>query len=718
MRKRCLHLVFLISLVVLRLPYPPGVFAASLEEVDDFDQLDLEQLLNVVVSATRTEQKVEDAPAVVTVISAIEIERWGYTSVAEVLKHVVGFCVQDDHITPNAGLRGVFGGLRSESGLIKVMIDGQAVSMRLTGGHWLGAELVPLTAVERIEIIRGPASALYGADAFLGIINIITKQGGDLSGMRSNMHVGTTGTNLAGGQDMAFGLREGDWEVLLAGRLQHWNLSGIELPNSSPAPRLPTYSQSDPSAEGLEQLSAVGLLKLNWHLSERSKLGMTGYFSLLDRGAEFADWLQLANGLDGMGRRNENQVSILQGFIRADAQFALTDMLDLTFFGTYFRGEPTKRDRIEVGSDTHWVRREFRYQGGEMGLNLGWKLLESLSLTAGLDVLYDENDVPSNLHVLKLDVESLLAGDVREATSTRQGIQAFVNGGAYLQALWTPIERWLSLTGGLRYDNHNIYGSQFSGRAGAVTSPMDGLHLKLLYGNAFKAPSPLLLYGQPVRIGDIIGNPDLKPQYIHTFEFQVSYAPWDFLTLRTDLAYSILLNKAEFTQQGLNKVARNVAELGALSWESELDLHWKQWLRGYVNFAFQHLVRDLGEAGYVSELVGSGLSLYPAVLLHFGLRGRLPGLPLRAGLEGTIMGERRASDDNILEAGEAYNLDPIFLLDAHLALSDLEFWTGHKTTFMLVGRNLLGGTGSNPGYAGFDLPLAPRTILLHWIQEM
>src|SRR5262249_43452931 len=146
-------------------------------ESGQLDGLDLAGLLdNVVVSATKSELREDEAPAITTVITREEIRRWGYQSVAEGLNHVAGVYVIDDQILPNIGIRGVSGGLRSESGLIKVMIDGRSVAFRSTSGNWLGAELVPLSAVQQIEIIRGPASSLYGADAFLGIINIVTRR--------------------------------------------------------------------------------------------------------------------------------------------------------------------------------------------------------------------------------------------------------------------------------------------------------------------------------------------------------------------------------------------------------------------------------------------------------------------------------------------------------------------------------------------------------------
>ena len=706
-------------LLVGALTLPKAVGSQELkDDVEDFADYELEDLLNIVVSATKTQQRVEEAPAVVTVIHGSDIRAWGYDSVAEVLRHVAGLYLIDNHIVPDVGVRGVMSGLRSESGLIKVMIDGHTVAMRQTGGNWLGPELIPLSAVERIEVIRGPASALYGADAFLGVVDIITRKGEAVDGGRIVMSGRMDDGRMGGGIDLATGFKAGELDVLLAGRLSRRDLSELELPDSSPAPQIPPARAGERTADGLDQLSGTGLLKLSYGLGELGSVSATGYLSYLARGAEFADWLQLGHGVDDGGRPIDNQVALLQGYANVRAELALTGDFSLEIDGLYFRGVPADRDRIELGSDIYYVERKFRYQGGELNLGARYQALESLGFVAGLGIGYDEELLPSYLHVLKTEVGGQSPGDIRESTSTHAGIEAFVNPGAYLQVVWTPIEKQLGLTGGIRYDWHNIYGSQVSGRLGAVYSPLEDLHLKLLYGNAFKAPAPLLLYGQPMRAGDIRGNPDLEPQRVHTAELQASFEPWAWLQVSTDLAYSYLENKAEFTLQGVNKVAQNVAELASLSWETEVRARWKNWVQGYLNWSLAYVLRNLGQPGYVSDLLGARTSTYPMWLLHAGVRGRLPWMPVRLTLELSYASSRDASDENALEAGRVYTLPALVQLNASVALFDLELFADHKSEIRLLGYNLLGETGPDPGFGGIDYPLAPRSVMLQLWLEM
>ena len=101
------------------------------------------------------------------------------------------------------------GGLGAESGVIKVMIDGRSVAYRTTSGNWLGVELIPLESVAQIEIVRGPASALYGADAFLGVVNIITVKPEDLRPLAGAPPAGVTDGHAGGQFDVVGGGRAG-----------------------------------------------------------------------------------------------------------------------------------------------------------------------------------------------------------------------------------------------------------------------------------------------------------------------------------------------------------------------------------------------------------------------------------------------------------------------------------------------------------------------------
>src|SRR5690606_17240291 len=102
----------------------------------------------------------------------------------------------------------------------KVMIDSRSVAYRTTSGNWLGTELVPLGSVQQIEIIRGPASALYGADAFLGVVNIITVKPEDARTARVRVDGGVSGTNPSGTADAVVTKDFGNFDLLLGAAVE------------------------------------------------------------------------------------------------------------------------------------------------------------------------------------------------------------------------------------------------------------------------------------------------------------------------------------------------------------------------------------------------------------------------------------------------------------------------------------------------------------------
>src|SRR3954454_12828124 len=177
----------------------------SVAGVGDLD-LDLKTLLEPpadVWAATKTTQSRDDAPAVVTTVTRDQIPAWGYRSLAEVLSNLLGFYVVDDHVSPNLAVRGMSGGLYADSSIVKILIDGHPVAFQSSGGVGLGPELIPLSAIERIEIIRGPASALYGADAFLGVISIKTRRGSSLKSATGWLAGGMVGNKPATDVDVS-----------------------------------------------------------------------------------------------------------------------------------------------------------------------------------------------------------------------------------------------------------------------------------------------------------------------------------------------------------------------------------------------------------------------------------------------------------------------------------------------------------------------------------
>jgi iron complex outermembrane receptor protein len=691
-----------------------GQPSASKEE-RQIEKVDLQTLLNTPVDVwtpSKTTQPSYEAPSIITTVTREQIAIWGYKTVAELLDHLLGFYVVDDHDNPNVLVRGNSGGLYSDSSILKVLINGVPIAFNWTGGIGLGPELIPLSAIDRVEVIRGPASAVYGADAFLALINIHTREKEDLTGGTAWLTLGQVGRELATDADVIVGVTRGVVEALAAFRHTSDDLSRLELPASSPAPNIPFYNAGHRTTAGEDQESTTAIGTVTLRLRPTRTVRAYGYYSAMERGSELASLFQLAHGFDERGVFSENRVRRWQVRSGLELTDRIAKPLNLSVRAGYFQGRGSSR--LEAGSDYYYVRRETGFQGADLDSHVEWSVRDNLTLVGGIGGMVDYERLPSRIAVAKQRIAGAMVdtGGVVDSVSVPSGHKTFANGDAYLHAIWQGWDGRVGATAGLRYDYQNIYGSQLSRRIGLVGSPRPNLHLKLLHGAAYQAPSPLLLYAIPVAAGDVVGNPGLRPQNVNTFEGQVEWSPSEALRLSTDVACNLLANKTEFVQQGINKVARNLARTVSVSWESEVEVKVKKSVNVRVNAELTEAVVHTNQAGYASQLVGTAAGLYPWVIVRGGVAAQLGGWPLRLAVLASYIGHRRASPTNILLNAAPYTLPPYVSLDANLTTDGFRILHGNEElSFGVSGKNLLGVQGPAPGQSGIDYPLRPRSVL-------
>lgn len=170
--------------------------AGAQQEEKDLSEVSLEELSNIqVYSASKHMQSASQAPASVTVVTADEIQKYGYRNLADILRSVPGFYVTYDRDYTFVGVRG-FGRLGDWNSRILVLIDGHRSNNNVLGQAMLGNEfLVDIDMVERVEIVCGPSSSLYGANAFFAVINVITRTPKQVKDWELSFQTGSFGTN-------------------------------------------------------------------------------------------------------------------------------------------------------------------------------------------------------------------------------------------------------------------------------------------------------------------------------------------------------------------------------------------------------------------------------------------------------------------------------------------------------------------------------------------
>ncbi len=479
-------------------------------------ELELESLLELpVVSSTKEEQRGAQTPAVVSVISGEEARNRGCTTLAEALLYIPGLYDVYDLVTHNMGIRGINGGIRASGNILLLLIDGYPVDYRPTTGNSFGEELIPLELVERVEVIRGPASALYGPNAFLGVVNVITRGGEELEGLRLVGHGGTVRLHPAGGGGLVVGGAEGSLELALGLSAFRLDRSGLGLPSSSPVlqePLSPVPSRAPSRDDIARPKSFFGRATVG--TTGTGRVQLLASLQNLDSASEFNELAALTHG---------TRVAALNQNYRLAYLLEPSEKVALELTGFFLHGAPTGAGQLDTGRPDYVFIPEAGVVGFGGSAEGRWAVHPTLALTGGVDFVHENHLLR---HWDRLLIADVLApdGTVLSPAGTlipgegHDQHRVFRNLGVFAQGHFAWSEAWSAIVGG-RLDVQNIYGTYPSFRAGLVYAPPKrAVSAKLLYGSSFKAPSAEQLFTQPATFLDIQGNPDLKPQTAHTFE--------------------------------------------------------------------------------------------------------------------------------------------------------------------------------------------------------
>ena len=166
----------------------------------DVTEIPLEALMNMevpkVFAASKLEQKTTEAPASITIVTADQIKKYGYRTLADILASVPGYFVSYDRNYAFLGTRGV--SLGDFNSRVLLLVDGHRVNNNLTDSAPIGHDFIlDIDLIDRVEIIRGPGSVLYGNNAIFGVINVITRQGKQLNGTEVSGEYGSFDTYKA-----------------------------------------------------------------------------------------------------------------------------------------------------------------------------------------------------------------------------------------------------------------------------------------------------------------------------------------------------------------------------------------------------------------------------------------------------------------------------------------------------------------------------------------
>ena len=492
--------------------------------------ISLEELgqIRVVSIASGSATPLDKAAAITSVISAEDIAAMGATDLDEVLETVPGLHVNhsDQLFAPKYIFRGITSTSNPQALLLINGVPATTAMFGNRGNTWGG---MPVKAIKRIEVIRGPGSALYGADAYAGVINILTKNAQDISGVVTGARAGSFDTQAAwveaattwNSTDISLVLEQEStdgWRRRI-GRDAQTNFDETFNTSASLAPG-PVNTSADSFDARLEINGPRWDLRAG--IQDRRDIGTgPGLAQALDPKGRYQSqrinmdysyrWLDIMDGLDV-----ESRISYFNFTQEPENDIVLypPGAFDGAFPGGFI-GSPGYKER-QVRLDLNSIYNNFENHRILSGVGAFWADLYEVSERKNFN-----NDFSPKGEVVDVSDDP---DQVWMPEEDRKNYYAFV------QDEWQFAQNW-QLVSGLRYDYYADFGETVNPRAALVWATTDSLTTKLLYGRAFRAPSLNEQYAanNPV----LAGNDDLDPETIDTVEIALAYQA------STDLFYGV-----------------------------------------------------------------------------------------------------------------------------------------------------------------------------------
>ncbi|MCP4344673.1 MAG: TonB-dependent receptor [Desulfobacterales bacterium] len=740
-KKCCMKnlLIFLCFLISFFIP-------SQLTAQDGIEGISLGELLNLeITTATKTALRVSEAPSIVSVITANEIYNMGARNIMDVLKTVPGFDIVQNTLWHGQilAVRGIFNS-NEHSAKVKFMMNGHP--LRDEGNIIvLFFEDIPIHNVKQIEIIRGPGSALYGAGAFIGIINIITKNADETEDREADTGVSVSygSFNTSHGYtDMAY--KHGDFKTYFF--TEYYNTDGPSLEIESDASTI--FARDLGLSPASDYSAAPGDMNLesaryNFNLDMSCK--NFSFFGFLSK-SKYEDPVGPINALG-----DESPGKELVTFGELQYVHPLSDKGNLTVKAFYdfsrfenhhevYSEETTRLLGFPEGEGVD-IRTSVSSSetGGE--ITLDYELIPELRIISGALYEYSEmfdqytginanavsND-PITVNGKQYPANTYLDGfhDVSDSypilpEESRHNTALYCQLTADIKEVFS-MEKGvdnLTITGGLRYDHYNDFGDTVNPRIGLVYAPTEKVYFKALYGTAFRAPmfTEMYIKNNP----SLSGNPELKPEKIATLEGLVGFNVNKNIRSTLTFFHTRVTDLIQTKIDGTILRYLNYGEMISKGVEGELRIGFGKNKYGYFNITWQD-VKDVS-----NETISNGTTVctqedfnpggVPSVIANMGLNYDFADF-INANVYLNYMSKRERRDEKEFDAfGKRIPFDsrePVesrFLVNATLTFTDMIL---EGTRFQISCYNLLDEDYREPDFSRNlekDVPTPGRSFM-------
>jgi len=586
------------SLAAAQAPTPPP------KPPIDSLTMDLERLMKIeiVVAGSKRAQETRDVPSFVSVVSAAEIREHGYRTLADVLRTLPGFYVSSDRNYSYIGVRG-FSRPGDWNSRVLLLLNGVRTNESLYDLAYIGEEFsVDLDLIDRVEVIRGPSSALYGSNAYFAVINVVTRAGNSLAGTEITTSAASFGTyagRASYGRTFTNGL-----DLLVSGTYSDAKGRNLFYPEFD-APATNNGFANGGDHEEFHKLlvtASKGDFSFQANTVSREKGVPTGSYATLfdDKRNRTTDDLSLASLTYRRALSNGASFStrLHAGRYTYDGEYA------------YYPDQLPNRD-VSVGE---WVGLE---------VDAARKIGSRQFLTFGAELRDNFKQFLTNF-----DPEPYVLYSETRNSSMREGVFAQDE-----IRLADP----LMLYAGVRLDHYDGFGLATSPRLALIYTPAPATTFKLLAGRAFRAPNEFELYSVSPGFNS---NPSLGPEHIETLELIAQH----FIRGGVQISASAFRNRlTDLIEQRLDSannvyVFGNAASTRSRGLELGLEVNRRQGVAGRLSYSLQRT-----EDGSI----GTSLTNSPGQMVQAQLRSPILGTGVIAALDAQYMSDRRTVAGNV-----------------------------------------------------------------------
>jgi outer membrane receptor for ferrienterochelin and colicins len=459
----------------------------------------------VVTTAGGFEQNIADAPASISVITGEELQKKSYTDVIDAVKNMPGVSVQGGGNNKEITIRGM------GASYTKYLVNGRPVSAGRTvngngtDGGKIGAYLPPIDMIERIEVVRGPMSSLYGSDAMGGVINIITKKASS-----SNWHGSISPEYTKSNNDYAndsYGVGFYAAGPLIKDKLS-LSLDG-NFQGNDESDYVGGEGQKSGSSESEKKIRKLGT-ELVWNVNEHHDIGLRYDFT----NQQYTTTLGKSVGIASQASTNENEKEL----------YTLTHKANYDHFtvDSYYQDETTKK--VYSGAVSDQKQEELQVFNTQ-----GTFFLDDHTLTLGGQ--YQTEKITDTTNGL---------ASVTGLTTLDRWLFAL-----YAENEWNITDDF-ALTLGARFNKDEYFGGEVTPRIYGVYHLTDVLTLKGGVSTGYKQPAISQIsegFGSRTGKGSgvIIGNPDLSPEKSTSYELGFNFSDPEL-----GLTSSLMVFKSDF----------------------------------------------------------------------------------------------------------------------------------------------------------------------------